>query len=137
MIFYDWLHVAGDADFRGDCPSETAEQVTFFNQLRKLYPNGLGKIAIHIRNEGNRTMYQTRREKYEGMVTGAADIVIPGKPCLVIELKRQDHTKSRLEKEQVEYLKAAQEAGAEVCVALGWKAAMEFIYDKIDKTNIL
>lgn len=57
------------------------------------------------------------------MVTGAVDIVIPGNPSFVCELKRRDHTLSKIHDEQVEYLHAAKEAGAFVCIALGADAA--------------
>ena len=126
MKFESDIPVYGDIDYRSKkCPTETAEQITFFNWLRREYPDSYGLIAIHIRNEGKRTIHQTIREKAEGMVSGAADIVIPGCPAFVCELKRQDHTQSHWEDGQQEYLKAAQNAGAFVCVALGYKAAIE------------
>lgn len=117
------ITIAGDVNYRGDCPHESAEQITFFNQL----PTHLKKIATHIRNEGKRTAQQAQRHKIEGMNTGASDIIIPCSPPFVIELKRKDHTKSTISKEQVEYLKACQKQGAKVCVALGWEAAIEWI----------
>jgi len=63
----------------------------------------------------------------EGMVKGASDIIIPGAPTFVCELKRQDHTKCRLAKEQVEYLLACQKAGAFACVALGADGAIKAV----------
>lgn len=115
------IKVFGDMNHRGKCPPESAEQITFFNQL----PPELRAVALHPRNEGKRTHAQAQRHKAEGMTTGAADIVILGKVPFVCELKRQDHTKSRLEPEQIKFLEAAQTAGCFVCVALGWQAAME------------
>lgn len=126
MRFPEWLRVYGDIDYRNKkCPVESAEQITFFNELRRLYPDSYGMIALHPRNEGKRTQNQVMRQKAEGMTAGAADIVIPGCPAFVCELKRQDHTQSHWEDGQQEYLKAAHDAGAFVCVALGYKAAME------------
>lgn len=126
MLFPEWLNVFGDTDYRNKkCPVESAEQITFFNELRRLYPDSYGLIAIHPRNEGKRTQNQVMRQKAEGMTAGAADIVIPGSPSFICELKRQDHAMSHWEDNQLEYLKAAQDAGAFVCVALGYKAAME------------
>lgn len=126
MRFPAWLKVYGDLTYRGDCPSETMEQVTFFNTLRKLYPD-LGLIALHPRNEGKKTMHQAMRERAEGLASGAPDVVIPGCPSLLIELKRRDHTKSQWQKGQEEYLCTAMKNGATVCVALGWAAAMEAV----------
>jgi hypothetical protein len=135
MKIPEWLPCYGDQKFRGECPPESAEQITFFNKLRKEYPDTLGRIAIHPRNEGKRTHQQTARHKAEGMTEGAADIVIPGCPAFVCEMKRKDHTKSRFEPGQVEYLKAAKDSGAFVCVALGWEAAWQAMVEWIACTK--
>ena len=125
MQFPPWLPVYGSQEYRNKkCPVESAEQITFFNTLRRNYPE-LGRIAIHPRNEGKRTANQAQRQKAEGMTAGAADIIIPGSPAFVCELKRTDHTLSAWEPDQLEYLATAQTMGAFVCVALGHKAALE------------
>jgi hypothetical protein len=95
------------------------------------YPKSYGMIALHPRNEGKRHYAQVTKQKAEGMATGAADIIIPACVSFVCELKRMDHTKSGWEDGQVEYLEAAQKAGAFVCVALGWVAAKEAFDDWI------
>jgi len=123
MKFQKWLKVAGDQSYRNKkCPVESAEQVTVFNYLRKHYPETYGRIAIHPRNEGKRTHGQVSRQKAEGMTPGASDIVIPGNPSLVCELKRQDHTICTWQKGQIEYLQACHDQGCYVFVALGAKA---------------
>lgn len=130
MKFPDWLTVYGDTDYRNKkCPPESAEQITFFNQVRAQYPDTYGVIATHIRNEGKRTYQQAARHKSEGMTEGASDILIPGNPAFVCEMKRQDHTLCKWQKGQQRYLQAAQNNGAFVCVALGWEAAMEALED--------
>lgn len=135
MKFPEWLEVYGDQTFRGDCPSENAEQITFFNCVRKV-PE-LAPIAMHIRNEGKRTHNQAARQKAEGMVSGAADIIIPGAPTFVCELKRRDHTKSRFQKDQIEFLQAADRMGAFVCVALGHAAALNALKKWLTMTKIM
>lgn len=118
--------IYGDPKWRGDCPKEELEQVTFFNCLRRDYPGSYGLIALHPRNEGQLRGGQHGalvRQKAEGMTIGAADIIIPGAPTFVCEMKRKDHTKSAWQDGQIEYLEAAREAGAFACVALGWEAA--------------
>lgn len=127
MKFPEWLPVWGDVKYRNKkCPKETAEQITLFAELRKQYPE-IGNIAIHVRNEGKRTWEQAAMHKAEGMITGACDIIIPGAPSLVMELKRKDHTASKWQDGQQEYLKASFEAGSYVCVALGWEAALQAV----------
>jgi len=117
-----WLKSYGDMSYRGECPLESAEQITLFNKIRKDHPQ-----AIHPRNEGKRNDRQVKRQKAEGMTPGASDIIIPGSPCFVGELKRRDHTKSRWQDNQVEYLEDCHKAGAFACVAFGYEAMLEAI----------
>lgn len=125
MKFPSWIKVYGDQAFRGDCPAEAVEQVTFFNRLRREYPDTWGAVALHPRNERKRYRHQALREISEGLSKGAPDIIIPGPRTFCCELKRKDHTKSRWQDGQRRWLKTAHDAGAFVCVALGWEAAME------------
>ena len=131
MKIPDWLTCYGDMAYRGECASETMEQVTFFGRLRREYPITLALIAVHPRNEGKRTFNQTNRQKAEGMTKGASDILIPGNPSFVCELKRRDHTKSAWQEGQKEYLEAAMANGSFVCVALGADAAWEALQEWI------
>lgn len=133
MKIPDWLTLYGDASYRGPCPHESAEQITFFNRLRQVYPDTLGRIAVHPRNEGKRTMNQVTRQKAEGMTKGASDIHIPGAPSFICELKRLDHTQSKWETGQIDYLQACKANGAFVCVALGWEAAWQALEDWINR----
>lgn len=135
MKIPDWLTCYGDMAYRGECASETMEQVTFFGRLRRVYPDTLGKIAVHPRNEGKRTFNQTNRQKAEGMTTGASDIIIPGEPSFVCELKRRDHTKSTWQDGQIAYLEASKANGSFVCVALGADAAWEALQEWIDRVE--
>ena len=120
------IAVFGDTNYRGDCPSETAEMIGFFSWLRS-HHHKLASVAVHVRNEGQRSKRQGYQHKQEGMNTGASDIVIPVNPPICIEMKRCDHTKSAISDEQLAYLVAAQDAGAFAVVALGCKGAMEVI----------
>lgn len=129
MIFPSFLKVYGDQSYRGDCPSETSEQVAFFAELKRKYPL-LHAIAIHPKNEGKRAKGQFQQlamDKAMGLNPGAADIVIPCSPAFVCELKRKDHTKSKFQPWQIPYLENCQTAGAFVCVALGYEAAMKAV----------
>lgn len=124
--------IYGNTSFRGKCPKESAEQITFFNWLRTEYPETWGKLALHPRNEQQLRGGQHRgliRQKAEGMTLGASDIVIPGASAFVCEMKRQDHTQSKWQNGQVEYLTAAHDAGCFVCVALGYRGAKAAFLD--------
>lgn len=120
--------VFGDLSFRGSCPSEELEQITFFARLRATYPQTLGLLAVHPRNEQQLRGGQHHalaRQKALGLTPGAADIIIPGSPAFVCELKRRDYRLSRWQPGQSAYLEAAAAAGAFACVALGCDAAWE------------
>ena len=120
------IRVYGDINWRGTCPTEAAEQSTFFNQLRKQYPETYGAVALHIKNEGKRSFQQMAKQKAEGgFISGASDIVIPSGQSFICEMKRQDHTKSKWQSGQIEYMTTCQDLGAFVCVAFGWEAAWE------------
>ena len=134
MKFNPKIRVYGDLEWRGKCPKENIEQVTFFNQIRKKYPDTYGKIAVHTRNEGKRTEQQTMFLKIEGMVTGASDVFIPGNPSFVCEIKRQDHTQSHWQNDQESYLLIAQDLGSFACVALGYEAALQSLEEWINGT---
>lgn len=120
------IRTYGDPKWRGKCPKEGTEQASFFNRIRQEYPETWGRIAVHIRNEDSlATAQKMQKHKLEGLTAGASDIQIPGNPSLCIELKRMDHSQSKLSDEQLKYLIAAKDAGAFACVALGAAAAWD------------
>jgi len=129
MKFPQAIKVYGDKTFRGKCPKELAEQRTAIKTIRELWPTTIGKLVVHPRNEGKRDYRQHIREYLDGLTAGASDIIIPGSPSLVIELKRQDHTQSRLSDKELTYLLAAKDAGSHAVIALGWEAAIEAVDD--------
>ena len=134
-----WLPVYGDTSYRGDCPTETAEQIAFFNIIRRDYP-GVGSTAIHPKNEEKRKgkdFYKLKKDKALGLTPGASDIIIPGSPSFVCEMKRKDHTKSKWQKDQLLYLEACKDSGAFVCVAFGYEAALEAFNEWIDQVKEL
>jgi len=117
-------------DYRGKCPKEAAEQVTVINYIRKVCPQ-----VIHPRNEGKRHYMQTAQHKAQGMTKGASDIVVPGCPTFVCELKRKDPTQSVIEDDQLEYLLNCKRWGAFTCVAFGHVAAVAAFSDWLKEQN--
>ena len=123
-------------DFRCECPKEDAELITFFNQLKLHYPD-LYDVAIHPDNErlisGTGFNAQSRQKAKGAIRSGASDIIIVGNPTFVCEMKRQDHTKSRWQDGQLEFLEYSLKNGAFVCIALGYESALEAVKDWIKK----
>ena len=136
MKIPNWLKTYGDTSYRGDCPLEDAELMTFFNELNRLHPH-LALVAIHPDNEGlvlGSGHHHHIKQKAKGAIKkGAADIVICGNPTFVCEMKRQDHTKSRWQDGQLEFLEYSLKNGAFVCIALGYESALEAVKDWIKK----
>ncbi|HMY00149.1 MAG TPA: hypothetical protein PKC44_10295 [Agitococcus sp.] len=132
------IQVFGDVCFMGDCPTEDAELITFFNELAKLYPS-LAKVAIHPDNEGlvlgSGHLHHARQKAKGAIKKGAADIIICGNPTFVCELKRRDHTKSRWQDGQLDFLEYGLKNGAFVCIALGYESALEAVKDWIKKAS--
>jgi hypothetical protein len=135
MKFPEWLPVFGATEYRGECPKETAEQITFVSRVRREYPETHGRLIVHIQNEGKRTAGQTFYAKASGLTKGASDIVIPGERTFICEIKRADHTKSKWQDGQLDYLKAAHDAGAFACVALGADGASAALAEWIAKNE--
>ena len=115
------------APIKGCKVPESAHMITFFNTLRREYPEH-AKCCLHIRNEGKRTRQQIEKEKAEGFITGAADIILVGNPSFVCEMKSQSPS-AKISQEQIDFLLSAQSLGAFSCIALGHKAAIEAFND--------
>jgi len=119
----------------GKQPSEAAEMTTFFNQLKKRYPE-IHALALHVRNEGKRDHKDTNIMKMQGgFIKGAPDIVIVGSPTFLCEMKSKAKT-SRIAKEQTSFLERADRAGCFCCVAYGWEAAMEAVEEWIKENPL-
>lgn len=127
------IKVYGDKAYRNKkCPKEKIEQITFVNRIRELYPETYGAALVHIKNEAllvNGQFTAITTDRAMGMSKGASDIMIPGRPAFVLELKRRDHTASTISDEQINYLITCKKLDAFVCVALGADAAMEAFDD--------
>lgn len=126
------IPVFGNASYRGECRHEDAEQIDFYAWLKHNYPL-YHQLMIHPQAEGKRNGRQMNyHSRTGGIPTGASDVIIPGNPCFVVELKRKDHTKSQWQPEQQPYLIAAKEAGAFVGLALGFDGMKEAFLKWLD-----
>lgn len=130
---YPGLILYGDSKYRNkNCPKESLEQITFISWVRKNFPDTHGITLFHAKNEAkliNGQFHAIHKDRAMGMSKGCADIHAPGNPSFCMELKRQDRTLSDISLEQLAYLYAAKEAGAFVCIALGYEAAMNAFND--------
>jgi len=125
MHIPSWLPVYGDRTFKGKCPREAEDQMSFFSWLEHELPE-FRRITFHPKVEGRRTYAQATIDKKMGsMNRGVVDVIAIGAPCLVMEIKRKDEKLSSWRDGQLQFLEAAKNSGAAVCVAFGLEAAKE------------
>lgn len=135
MTYPTFLRIYGDLSYRGPCPKENVEQVSIINKIRLEYPTSYGRLVVHVRNEGKRTHQQTIRHKAEGLTPGAPDVIIPVSIPFLCEVKRRNPTLSKVSYDQLDYLEAAYNEGAFVCLAFGAVAAWEAMQDWIKEID--
>jgi hypothetical protein len=122
MKFNPKIPVYGDQSYRGKCPAEDIEQINWVSWLRFNHPQ-IALTLIHVKGEGKRTPQQIAKEKKMGFQRGPSDLILTGSPSFICELKRADHTKSKWQDGQQEFILQSLEQGAFVCVALGAEGA--------------
>lgn len=119
-----------DSGFRGDCPSEDGEQMTFLAWLRFNYPQ-LFLVTFHVKNEGQlaaKNKYaMASRDKKMGLVRGVNDIMIMSNPVICMEFKRKDKTKSSVSKDQLTWLQRMDEQGHRAVIVYGADEAKRYI----------
>ena len=121
------IKVYGSLDYRNPkTAKEDQEAQTIVNQVRKRYPHIL---FMHIKNEGKKTKAQADFDRSMGMMAGASDFIFLGNPTMCLELKRKDHTLSKWQPNQENFLIEAQQQGCFSVVCFGWEAGMEAIED--------
>lgn len=121
------IKIFGDTKFRGKCPKESVEQITFVNLVRNNYPE-YGNVLVHPENEGkliNGQFSAINKQRAMGLTKGAADIIIPAKVPFVCEMKRIDSSRSKPTQEQIKYLEIVDKLGAFACICYGHIAAMK------------
>lgn len=123
------IPIYGDVNYRGASEAEDGDLIEFFNGLKYDYPV-ISRIAIHTKNEGKRDTQEKQREakrdKMKGaLLRGTVDVIIPGGPAFIMELKRKNYLHSKIDDDQILYMQRSKRAGAFVCVCLGYDAAFK------------
>lgn len=122
-----------DSGYRGDCPKESSEQKHLVKEIRSRFPKTIGKVLFHVENEGKRGYGQANYARQQGQTKGASDLIIPGNPSCVIELKRRNKSLSKVSKEQHDFLVATHELGAFACLCYGAAEALKAVDDYINE----
>lgn len=127
-----------DSNYRGECSSETVEQINCMGYLEKNFPERW-PLIYHVPNETTVdkkkpgwAMHLDKRKKM-GVKSGVSDIFdINDWPIFICELKRKDG--GRLSADQREFLTAADARGCWVCVATGYE---QFLLAYSDYNNYI
>lgn len=120
-----------DSGYRGDCPKEETDQISYGLWMQHSFPDVLW---FHVPNEtGTRSGPQfVEKRRRMGVRRGVSDNVILthgiNHKCGLIELKRRDKTKSTVSKSQNQVLEAA--------VAEGHFGAIAYGLDEIKKATL-
>lgn len=110
-----------DTGHRGDCRTESCEQIDCMGWLEKSHPERFA-LAFHVANETKaHASYMLRRRK-EGVKPGVSDIIQMGIPPGAFELKRLDRTKSKVSAEQMAFLEAHAAIGGFSAICYGAEA---------------
>jgi len=109
-----------DSGYRGDCRAERMEQIDCISWLKHNYPDRW-PLIFHVPNETHgKGNHHLIREK-EGVKAGPPDIIDLGRVTGLFELKRRDRTKSKIGKEQRDFLQAGVNAGHFAAIAYGFE----------------
>lgn len=111
-----------DSGYRGDCPKEETDQISYGLWMQHSFPDVLW---FHVPNEtGTRSGPQfVEKRRRMGVRSGVSDNVILthgiNHKCGLIELKRRDKTKSKVSKSQTDVLEEAIVEGHFGAIAYG------------------
>lgn len=111
-----------DSSYRGKCPLESTDQMAYGLWMQYRFPNALW---FHVPNEtGTKSGPQfVEKRRKMGVRSGVSDNVILtsgiNHKCGLIELKRQDRTKSKVSPAQIQVLEDAIEEGHFGAIAYG------------------
>lgn len=125
------IPIYGDTSFRGRCPLEDSETASFVQWVKYQYPE-YENITTHVKNEGKRGHWAARNDKSMGLTQGFADVIIASTPAFALEMKRQDHTKSKIGDGQIEHLLNVIHHGGFACFALNFDGAKQAFIDYLE-----
>lgn len=120
-----------DSGYRGDCPKEETDQISYGLWMQHRFPDVLW---FHVPNEtGTRSGPQfVEKRRRMGVRSGVSDNVILTRginhKCALIELKRRDKTKSKVSKSQTDVLEEA--------IVEGHFGAIAYGLDEIKKATL-
>ena len=124
-----------DSGYRGPCNKEDDDGISFYAWVTYHYPE---VNIFHVANESgvSSSAGHIEKRRRKGVTQGVSDYIIltPGiKPSAVIELKRRDRTKSKVSKDQIDFLERVASDGGYAAIAYGLDEAKKAFLQYYDK----
>lgn len=110
-----------DSGYRGECRSERCEQIDCISWLQVAHPDRW-PLCFHCPGETKATPQHMQMRAKEGVKPGPPDIIDLGGVVGLFELKRLDRTKSKVSKDQREFLLAGANSGAFAAICYGFES---------------
>lgn len=109
-----------DSGYRGDCRTERCEQIDSISWLSFNYPERF-PLIFHCPGETKASPQHMQMRAKEGVKAGPPDIIDLDQWPGLFELKRLDRTKSKVSKEQKDFLLAGSERGHFTAICYGFE----------------
>lgn len=108
-----------DSGYRGDCRVEKLEQIDCISWLKYNYPDRW-RLIFHCPGETQAKAQHMQMRAKEGVKAGPPDIIDLGGIVGLFEMKRLDRTKSKVSREQREFLENGVSAGHFAAICYGF-----------------
>ena len=109
-----------DSGYRGDCPTEIIEQINSMGWVEKNHPDRWPLVFHYPAEVKAKPQYMAIRKKC-GVKAGVSDIIDFGEIRGAFELKCRDKTKSKVSKEQLEFLESVDASGGFAAIVYGYQ----------------
>lgn len=109
-----------DSGYRGECRNERAEQIDCISWLKHNYPDRW-PLIFHCPGETKASPRHMQMRAKEGVKAGPPDIIDLDRWPGLFELKRLDRTKSKVSKEQKDFLLVGAERGHFAAIVYGFE----------------
>lgn len=109
-----------DGGYRGECRTERCEQIDCISWLKRNHPDRW-PLIFHCPGETKASPQHMQMRAKEGVKAGPPDIIDLDRWPGLFELKRLDRTKSKVSKEQKDFLLTGAERGHFAAIVYGFE----------------
>lgn len=122
--YWDGYWVYFDDEALADCRYEASEQIDAMAWLKEFYPTAR-KLTFHVPNESDAKPQHRASLQQQGVTAGVSDIITLYGAGAAFEMKRCHKSKSKVSKEQKEFIISASRQGHFAAICYGAEAFKE------------